>query len=237
MYDSELAEIYDLVYDGRGKDYAAEAAEVVHLVLSRRPDASSLLDVACGTGAHLAHTRQSFSVVTGLELSEHMIAGAAARLPDVTVHQGDMRNFDLGRRFDAVMCMFSSVGYLEWADELDSTLKSFARHLTPGGVAVIEPWYFPEGFVEGYIARDLVASEKRVVARVSHSSRTGDRVPINVHYIVADEGAGIRHFTDRHNMSLFPRTRYEEAFQKAGFNVEYLSGGRFGCGLFVGALA
>src|SRR5687767_2236719 len=53
MYESGLADVYDLVYRGRGKDYAAEAADVATLIRSKRPEAASLLDVACGTGLHL----------------------------------------------------------------------------------------------------------------------------------------------------------------------------------------
>src|SRR5690606_18783664 len=145
------------VYRGRGKDCAAEAAEVSELVLARRPDAVSLLGVACGTGAPLAFTRGRFEAVQGLALPDHMIAKAREALPGVPVHRGDMRDFDLGRTYDAAMCMFSSIGYLGSTGELEATLSRLARHLSPGGVLVIEPWYFPERFIDGYIARDLVS--------------------------------------------------------------------------------
>ncbi|MFD7246551.1 class I SAM-dependent methyltransferase [Streptomyces massasporeus] len=235
-YGPQLAEIYELVYAARGKDYAAESAEVTALVRDRRPDASSLLDVACGTGGHLRFFQEHFATVEGLELSEPMIAQAADRLPGIPVHPGDMRDFTLGRRYDAVSLMFSSIGYTRSVGELESTLASLARHLTPGGVIVLEPWYFPEAFLPGYIADDLVRTEDRVTVRVSHSQRHGDEVPIVVHYIDARKEAGIRHFTDVHRMRLFTREQYETAFEKAGCSVEYVSPGRFGCGLFAGVL-
>ncbi|MFJ1597421.1 class I SAM-dependent methyltransferase [Streptomyces sp. NPDC088261] len=235
-YGSGLAELYELIYAGRGKDYPAESAAVTDLVRSRMPGASSLLDIACGTGGHLAFFREHFDGVEGLELSEHMIARAATALPGVPVNQGDMRDFDLDRSFDAAVCMFSSIGYLESPDELDRTLKSIVRHLNPGGVVVIEPWYFPEAFLPGYIAEDVIRTDERVTVRVSHSARDGDHVPIVVHYIDARKDAGIGHFTDVHRMSLFTREQYEAAFRRAGCAVEYVAGGLFGCGLFVGVL-
>ncbi|MFE1947680.1 class I SAM-dependent methyltransferase [Streptomyces massasporeus] len=235
-YGPQLAEIYELVYAARGKDYAAESAEVTALVRDRRPDASSLLDVACGTGGHLTFFQEHFATVEGLELSEPMIAQAAGRLPGIPVHPGDMRDFTLGRRYDAVSLMFSSIGYTRSVDELESTLASLARHLTPGGVIVLEPWYFPEAFLPGYIADDLVRTEDRVTVRVSHSQRHGDEVPIVVHYIDARKEAGIRHFTDVHRMRLFTREQYETAFEKVGCSVEYVAPGRFSCGLFAGVL-
>ncbi|MFC8870503.1 class I SAM-dependent DNA methyltransferase [Streptomyces sp. NPDC057148] len=235
-YGPGLADIYELVYAARGKDYAAEAAEVAALIQDRRPDASALLDTACGTGGHLTFFREHFATVEGLELSEPMAARAALRLPDVALHRGDMRDFTIGRRYDAVTCMFSSIGYTRSTDELNSTLAAMARHLTPGGVIVLEPWYFPERFLPGYIADDLVRTEDRVTVRVSHSVRHGDEVPIVVHYIDALKEEGIRHFTDIHRMRLYTREQYRSAFERAGCSVEYVAPGRFGCGLFVGVL-
>ncbi|GAA2804643.1 class I SAM-dependent DNA methyltransferase [Crossiella cryophila] len=234
MYGAAYAEIYDLIYASRDKDYAGESAELAALVRARKPDAASLLDVACGTGGHLAHLKQEFGTVAGLEQSEHMIARANRAMPDIPVYQGDMRDFHVERTFDAVVCMFSSIGYVGSTAALDSTLKSFAHHLNPGGVIIIEPWYFPDGFLPGYIANDLVRTPDRVTVRVSHSTREGDQVPMTVHYIDAQRDAGIKHYTDVHWMTLFEREQYEAAFEQAGCRVEYLPGGRFNCGLFVG---
>ena len=44
------AHVYDLLYEGAGKDYEAEATALHAVVQERAPGAASLLDVACGTG-------------------------------------------------------------------------------------------------------------------------------------------------------------------------------------------
>ncbi|MEV5885286.1 class I SAM-dependent methyltransferase [Streptomyces sp. NPDC052020] len=234
MYEVDHADVYDLFYLGRGKDYAAEASSICQLVRSRAPEASSLLDVACGTGTHLEYFAKEFPHTEGLELSEDMLDHARSRLPDVRLHQGDMRDFRLERRFDAVVSMFSSVGYLGTTAELDDTLASFARHLTPGGVAVIEPWWFPETFADGWVSADVVRRDGRTVARVSHSVREGKATRMEVHFTVAEPGRGVRHFSDVHHITLFHRAEYEAAFEAAGLRVEYLEGGPSGRGLFVG---
>jgi len=120
------ADAYDLIYDGIGGDYAAEAAEVTALVRARRPAARTLLDVACGTGGHLVHLREQFAV-EGVELSSHMATRARARLGAVVVHEGDMRTFALGRRFDAVTCLFSSIGYARTPEDLGQTGRGAHR--------------------------------------------------------------------------------------------------------------
>ncbi|MGQ0841980.1 class I SAM-dependent methyltransferase [Actinokineospora sp.] len=234
MYDNEVAEIWDPVYRGRGRDYAVEAQDVEQLIRQRCPDAASLLDVACGTGEHLRSFGDLFAHVEGVELSEGMLAVGRARTPELALHQGDMRTFDLGRRFDAITCMFSSIGHLRTIGEVDATLVRFVAHLNPGGVVVVEPWWFPETFVDGYVTGDVVPFEGRTIARVSHSSREGDATRMRAHFVVADAEAGLRHFTEDFLVSLFAREQYEAAFLRAGCTVEYVEGGPAGRGLFVG---
>ncbi|WP_329621500.1 class I SAM-dependent methyltransferase [Streptomyces sp. NBC_01255] len=237
MYEVDHADVYDLFYLGRGKDYAAEASDIADLVRSRTPEASSLLDVACGTGTHLEHFTKEFADTAGLELSEDMLTHARTRLPDATLHQGDMRDFRLGRRFSAVVSMFSSVGYLRTTGELDAAVASFAQHLEPGGVVVVEPWWFPETFADGWVSADVVRRDGRTVARVSHSVREGNATRMEVHFTVADPGRGVRHFSDVHLITLFQQAEYEAAFTAAGLRVEYVEGGPSGRGLFVGVPA
>ncbi len=67
-YDKS-ARIYDLLYVGAGiKDYHAETAELDRLIKESCPTARTLLDVACGTGAHLAQLRDRYEV-EGADLS------------------------------------------------------------------------------------------------------------------------------------------------------------------------
>ena len=90
---------------------SAEAAAVSSRIREHKPGAATLLDVACGTGAHLVHFAREFRV-EGIDISDDQLAVARTRLPGVELHQGDMTTFDLGRTFDAVTCMFSSIGYV-----------------------------------------------------------------------------------------------------------------------------
>ena len=111
VYDKS-AQIYDLLYTGSGiKDYVAEAVELHRIIDQACPAARTLLDVACGTGAHLAELRQWYSV-EGVDLSPAMLAIARRKLPAIALHVADMRTFDLGRSFDAVICLFSSIGHV-----------------------------------------------------------------------------------------------------------------------------
>ena len=73
--------------------------------------ARTLLDVACGTGRHLEYLRSSFET-EGVDADDAMLDVARARLRDVPLSVGDMRDLDLGRRFDVVTCLFSAIGFV-----------------------------------------------------------------------------------------------------------------------------
>jgi ubiquinone/menaquinone biosynthesis C-methylase UbiE len=231
MYeDASAADVYDLIYQDR-KDYGAEAATVAALIRARRPDAASILDVACGTGAHLEEFARHFRRAEGVDLSESMSALARRRLPGVPLHRGDMRSFRIDARFDAVVCMFSSIGYLSTTEDLDRALSSMSRHLTPGGVVVVEPWWTPETFADRYVSGHVVTRDGRTVARVSHSTRDGDVTRMEIHYLVAD-GEGIRHHSEIDRLTLYTAEQYEDAFVRAGAKVEYVPNA--GPGYYVG---
>ncbi|MFH9138823.1 class I SAM-dependent methyltransferase [Streptomyces sp. NPDC017524] len=233
MYGQELAEVYEIFYRSRGKDWPAEAAHVTELVRTRCPEADSLLDVACGTGAHLETFTTLFKHTEGVEIADPMRELARKRLPEVTVHPGDMRAFDLGRTFDAVVCMFCAIGYLGTVSDMRTAVRSMARHLRPGGVLVIEPWWFPENHAEGYVAGDLGRENGRTVARISHSTLQGRATRMEVRFLVGDRD-GIREFTETDVLTLFTKDEYLAAFTDAGCTAEFLPGDPTGRGLFVG---
>lgn len=231
-YGAALAAVYDQVYEQRGRDYAAEAADILAVVRGARPGARSVLDVGCGTGGHLQHFARC-GPAAGLEPSSAMVDLARERLGTVPVHRGDMRTFDLGTRFDAVTCLFSTIGHMRDPDELEVALSRMAAHLHPGGVLVVEPWWFPEDYLPGFVRGDVSTVRGRTVARVSYSTLVGRRSVLEVHFTVAD-AAGIEHFVDRQEITLFERAEYESAFARAGVPVTFTRGGPSGRGLFVG---
>lgn len=234
-YGPQFADAYDLTYRLRGKDYAAEAAHLARVSRERHPGAAALLDVACGTGQHLVHLRACFPTVAGLDGSPAMLERARAKLPGVPLVLGDMRDFDLRRRFDVVTCLFSAIGYLASVSELRAALAAMARHLVPGGVLLVEPLWRPEQFLDGHVAAEVLEHGGQTLSRVSHSSRAGRTARMEIHYLVADV-TGVRHFAETHLNTLFTREEYLDAVAAAGCVAEFLPDGPAGRGLLVGVL-
>lgn len=217
------AHIYDLVYALQGKDYDAESQELVELITRHAPQAASLLDVACGTGGHLAHLRERFSVV-GIDLDDGMLDQARARLPGIELVQADMQSFDLGRTFDAIVCLFSSIGYLADQQQLDAAIRRMADHLTPAGVLVVDGWVRPDLWRDD--AGPFVVSGVQngiAIARMGTSRREGVHTTLEFHHLIGTTD-GIEQLVDSHVLTLFSDDDYARAFRQAGLEAEFTVG-------------
>src|SRR5215472_5515656 len=146
---NQSAEVYDAIY--HWKNYAQESAQI-HMLIQQHgiTDGTALLDAGCGTGAHIAYLKNWYQV-TGLDLAEPMLAVARQRHPDVAFVQGDMVNFNIPHQFEAIACLFGAIGYVQTEERLRQALSTFARHLAPGGVLIVEPWYSREEFEDGHL--------------------------------------------------------------------------------------
>jgi SAM-dependent methyltransferase len=226
---SRSARIYDAIY-ASVRDYPREAAELDRLIQERRPGARTLLDAACGTGAHLEHL--TGYEAEGLDLDPEMLAVARERLPDLAFHEGDMVAFDLGRRFDAVVCMFSSIGYVRTEERLRSAIAAMARHLEPGGVLVVEPWLTPEVWMDRHVGAVFVDEPELKIARINAAEREGNLSSFEFEYLVGTP-EGVEHFTERHELGLFTVEEYLGAFRAAGLEADYDPEGPMGRGLYV----
>jgi SAM-dependent methyltransferase len=215
MYEKS-ARIYDLLYVGTGiKDYAAETAELRRIIEESNPGARTLLDVACGTGAHLAELGHWYEV-EGVDISPAMLAVARQRLPGVKLHQADMRTLDLGRSFDVVICLFSSIGYITDPSEMRSAVARLAAHVAPGGVLVLDGWVRLDAWREGARPEpDIAQDDETLVVRVSFGRREGDITNLDMHHLVQTAG-GVDYFVENHRLALTPTEDYVSAVEGAG---------------------
>jgi ubiquinone/menaquinone biosynthesis C-methylase UbiE len=230
---NKSANLYDAIYLNIGKDYAAEVEKIRQFLWQyKRAPGNQLLDVACGTGIHLGLLRADFSV-EGLDLDEKMLELAGKKYPQIPFHHGDMLDFDLGRKFDIITCLFSSVGYLKEATCLDRAISNMARHLNPGGVLLVEPWFTPEKWEVGKAHATFINQPDLKIARMNISERRDRLSFFTFHYLVATP-QGIEYFTELHELGLFTEAEYQDAFCMAQLEVIYDPTGLSDRGLYIG---
>jgi SAM-dependent methyltransferase len=231
---SKTAQYYDKIYSF--KDYEAETQSLLALLRQyARIEGGALLDVACGTGCHIEYLKEHF-LVEGLDISEDLLGMARQRNAEVVFHQGDMTDFDLGRQFDVVACLFSSIGYVKSADRLTRAIACMASHLKPGGVLVIEPWFTPDAWKPGTVHALLVDEAELKIARVNTSYADGRLSYFDLHYLIGTP-EGTEHFVERHELGLFTIEEMKAALEAAELEVTYDPEGPAGRGVFVGVQA
>jgi SAM-dependent methyltransferase len=148
VFKQEYADQYDLFYGD--KDYESEC-DLLEQVFQRyrKVPVQSILDLGCGTGNHSIHLARRGYKVHGVDLSEDMLAHAVEKSQKETIKyppvfsQGDVRNVDLGKQFDAVLMMFAVLGYQLTNEDLLAALRTVRKHLKPGGLFIFDVWYGP----------------------------------------------------------------------------------------------
>jgi trans-aconitate methyltransferase len=93
--------------------------------------------------------------VDGLDLNEEFVAIAQQNNPDGRFFIADMTDFSSGRRYDAVVCLFSAIGYVRTVDRVVATLTRFASHLNDRGVILVEPWFTKEEMIDAFVSAGL----------------------------------------------------------------------------------
>jgi SAM-dependent methyltransferase len=221
MYASSTPH-YDRLY--AWKDYAAESKQLVDLVArAGKPGSRTLLDVACGTGKHLEHLRATFAV-EGADLVPGMLEQAARRLPGVRLTQGDYRTLDLGRRFDVVTCLFSSIGYATTEADLHAAWRTFARHLVPGGIAIVEPWFVREKIDVTHVGLLVVDDPGLKIVRMNSMRQEGRLSHMDLHHLVGTP-AGVTHFVEPHVLACWEPAEMEAAIRAAGLEPVFDAAG------------
>jgi ubiquinone/menaquinone biosynthesis C-methylase UbiE len=232
MYNRS-AVIYDAIYHSQGKDYAAEAQKVCALIKQHKTsNGKSLLDVACGTGNHLAYLQQDFNV-EGLDNSEEMLDVAQNKFPNLHFYLADMANFEIGHSFDVITCLFSAIGYAQTFSRLVQTMKTITRHLQPGGVTIVEPWFEPNDFGVDKVHATFVDEPRLKIARMNINRVEGNISYLDFQYMIATP-KGIENFVETHALGLFTQNEYLQAFKDAELRVIHDEVGLDGRGLYIG---
>jgi ubiquinone/menaquinone biosynthesis C-methylase UbiE len=225
------AEVYDAIYTAK-KDYAYEGKQYHAIIEAHaRTDGKELLDVACGTGLHTEVLQQWYNV-TGLDISENQLAFARKRLPKVRLYIADMTNFNTGKTYDVITCLFSAIGELLDIKQVDAAIETMAQHLNTGGVLLVEAWLRPEQFNPSRIWSDFVDTPDVKVARMTTAVRRGKIVNLTMHHMVGTLKK-VEEFIEVHQEAMHSVDEYMQAFKKAGLTVTHDPQGVIGRSLYV----
>lgn len=223
-----LAAVYDAIMADVEYDHWAD------FVLTYARDAgllpTSALDLACGTGGFTRELLAAGLSVTGLDASAEMLKMARLRLPEVDFVAGDLRTFELGRRFDLMTCVFDSLNNLLTPQDLAAAFSRMAAHLEPGGLlacdlntqlGVRELW-------EGDSIEGLATTPEGQEVHYHwshHYDPDGELGVVQAFCRVQDESGEAREFVETHRERGYDPAEVEPLLKQAGLThieiVEY----------------
>jgi SAM-dependent methyltransferase len=135
-----VAEFYDHVVPYRDRP------DVAFFVEMAQRSGSPVLELGCGTGRVLIPTARTGVDIVGLDASPSMLARCREKLslePEdvrakVKLVLGDMRQFELGRRFRLVTMPFRPFQHLLTVADQCACLRSIHRHLNAEGRLIVD---------------------------------------------------------------------------------------------------
>ena len=228
----ESAELYDAIYFAF-KDYEAEAADIAQRLRAAHAGARTVLDVGCGTGEHarLLATRHGFEV-DGLDRSADFVRLARAKHPAGEFYLGDMVDFAIPTRYDAIISMFSSIGYVQTLPKLEQAFTSFRKHLMSDGVVMVEPWFPPGVLTTGHHSTRSADIDGIHVERAGSMVIEGRISQLRFDYTITEAGH-TRQATEIHELGLFTEAETLQAFSAAGLTAVHHAASPGNRGLYV----
>ena len=220
-FEEKYVKYYDLF--NKGKDYDEECSfleEVFRRFSS--PPVKTILDLGCGTGLHTKELVSKGYELTGLDLSKEMIEIAQTRNSDSDFIVGNMANFNLNKKFDAVICMFSVLGYLTKNKQLEEFFNSVKKHLKEKGLLIIDCWNGLGVMNELPSSREkIVESDGLKIVRKSFPDLDSKRHLNNVKFKVKvfKKEELIKEYEEMHNVRFFFPQELKKYLEDSGFEL------------------
>lgn len=144
-YIGRHAELYDIFYSD--KDYREESG-FIHRCLQQYSvePPKKILELACGTGSHALELEKLGYDIIATDYSEDMLKCAQKKAKEkeslVFFRNQDMRHLEVPEGpFDAIICLFDSIGYVKTNDALNHVFRGVFNHLRENGLFIFEFWH------------------------------------------------------------------------------------------------
>jgi SAM-dependent methyltransferase len=230
-----LARLYDL-------DFLDDPGDVdLYLALAARTG-GPILEIASGSCRVTLPLAEAGYEVTAVDIDTAMIDRARTLLAEsdadvrarVTLVEADLVGLELpgGPRFALAILALNSILLLPSRELQRAALVTMARHLRPGGLAVVDTWLPSADELaryDGRLALEYVRDDPEtglVVTKVTsaqHEPATG-HVDLIAMYEEAEQGGSSRRWVRNDRMLLLGALELRELAEAAGLEVEVVGG-------------
>ena len=127
----EFARYYDYFYND--KAYDTDINFLIGVLGSR----TTVLDAGCGTGEHIKFLERNLFEVEGFDLNDEMLEITRSKV-NCPVYQGNILDFQIDKKYDAVISMFGVFNYLKSYKEFEQAMLNLLSLIKDGGILVID---------------------------------------------------------------------------------------------------
>lgn len=227
----EQAEMFAQMLDRRFDQATEDVERLLRLVENERGvEPERVLDVACGTGRHVAALAEAGCHSEGLDFSESFIDRARAHLTErgldnrVDLHVHDMRDLaDFDGSFDLITNFWNSLGYYDKATDVE-ILTEMCRLLSEDGLVTIEMTN-KEHYIQNFDASSVREVDGTLhVERKEYDFKTG-RFETTIDVFAIDDSGYEYLETLEFSPRIYAPVELREMFERAGFDEISLFGG------------
>lgn len=223
MSYQQFAYLYDeLMRDAPYGEWVKFVKEM--LVKYNINEAPQLLDLACGTGELSVRFAKEGFQVTGVDLSEDMLAVAQAKAESqgerIPFFRQNMAELEGQGQFDVIGIFCDSLNYLETEEEVIDTFSSVFQHLRSGGLFFFDVHSIYK-LSHGFMNQTFALNEEQIsYIWNSFPGELPDSVEHELSFFVLDERTDkYDRYDELHFQRTYPVQQYSSWLLESGFDI------------------
>lgn len=228
------ADYYDYEFKSRKEDVAWYVKRYLEY-------GGETLELGVGSGRIAIPAVRKGARVTGLDLSDTMLEQAQkhreklakSKRQHLTLHLGDMRNFELQKTFDVISIPFNAFMHLYTLEDVDRCLAQVRKHLVDGGILLLDVLvpdlnYLTRSPFKKYEGITFTHPTFKEKYRYSEQSAYNPLTQVNQMWFFYDridsEGRGPESFCIQLSHRCFFPQEMQRILNQHGFKIEEMSG-------------
>jgi SAM-dependent methyltransferase len=237
-------ELYAQLYDAWVTDWDGEVDFYRELIQYSPLQSHGVLEVACGTGRVAMRLAKDGMDVTGFDLSPELLDIAHVKslgLSNVHWVLGDMRTFEIGKKFGFVISPGHSFQFMTTPDDQVKCLAQIKRHLIPNGILVLHVDHQDFGWIASLLKNEKPVYRKSDIIAHPTTKQTFRRswawtfepvtqtATVQVNWEEIDENGNViqlRQMDPKQLHCIFP-FEMEHLLRRVGFSIEAVYGDFF----------
>lgn len=224
-----------MVYDFDNRDIVKDDIPFYQEYVENRE--GDVLELACGTGrVTLPLAENTGKNIIALDLSEQMLSCFQTKLDrdyrhlsrQITLIQGDISNFNLGKKFNTVLLPWRAFQYLTEAEQAENCLDCIAQHMTNDAIFIFDIFHPLNSYGQDWLGQETLSydivdpqSGNHVVrfTRNEYSDPQNQIIKYSSNYQITDKDGRKTQLQDILTYKYYSYQQIKDLLHKRGFTI------------------